>query len=84
MIKGWEESKPLETEIELEKIKSMGCIDPKACVVCNYLWIKSIASGGKCIPYYCEVKQKEIINPKGKEKCDQFEKSARMYLATHY
>lgn len=80
MWKNKDESK----KVKLEKIESMRCIDPKASVVCNYLWIKSVALGGKCVPFYCEIKQKEILNPKGKRKCEQFEKSSRIYLATHY
>lgn len=83
MTELWEEPQS-EIEVKLEKIKSMKCIDPKARIICAHLWTKSVALGGKCIPYYCDEKQKEIINPKGKKKCKQFEKSPRMYLATHY
>jgi len=82
LIKYWKDSS--DKEVKLKKIKSMRCIDPKARIVCNYLWTKSVALGGKCIPYYCDKKEKEIVNPKGKEKCEQFEKGSRMYPVAHY
>jgi len=80
----WKDSPDNTKEIELEKVKSMECIKPEALEICTHLWTMSVAFGNKCVPYYCDMKEKEIINPEGKKKCVQFEKSTRSYKATHY
>jgi hypothetical protein len=54
------------------KIKSMKCIgSPKTLRSCDHLWIGTLF-GLHFVPYYCDEKQKEIINPDGKRKCKQF------------
>lgn len=57
--------------LKKNKIKAMECLDPKTLISCDHLWIGTIF-GTKFVPYYCDTKQREIINPDGNKKCKQF------------
>lgn len=53
-------------------IKSMKCIgSSKSLASCDHLWIGTLF-GMNLVPYYCEIKQKEVLNPDGKRKCKHF------------
>lgn len=58
-------------KLRKNKIKSMQCIDIETLMSCDHLWIGSIF-GVRFVPYYCDVKKCEIINPDGSNKCKQF------------
>lgn len=58
-------------KIKKVKIKLMECIDPKTLICCDHMWIGPIF-GINLIPYYCDVKQQEILKPDGKKKCKHF------------
>ena len=53
------------------KIKSMQCLNPKTRASCQHLWIGTLF-GLNLVPYYCDVKEKEIIYPDGKRECKNF------------
>lgn len=60
-------------KIKKAKIKSLECItNDEKLVTCNHLWIASIIDG-EYIPYYCEIKQKQVMFPGGTRKCKHFE-----------
>jgi len=52
-------------------IRSIECIEPKTLMSCNHLWIGTMF-GMKFVPYYCDVKQQEILRPDGKKRCKYF------------
>ncbi len=56
----------------MNEIKSIKCFDKEKFGKCSNLTVGAIA-GNKCIMYYCTIKGKEIINPKGKRRCKDHE-----------
>ena len=64
-------------KIRKDKIISLEClkhdVGPKGNLrSCKHLFIASIIND-IYIPYYCEIKMKQIIYPGGSRKCKQFE-----------
>ena len=53
------------------KIKSMQCLDIGTLMSCDHLWIGTMF-GLNFVPYYCDEKRCEIINPNGGRKCKRF------------
>ena len=53
-------------------IKSRQCINPKTLDACEHMWIATLFGGIGVVPYYCEIEQKQILNPDGKRKCKHF------------
>ena len=56
----------------MDEIKSIKCFDKEKFGKCSNLIVGAIV-GNKCIIYYCTMKEKEIINPKGKRRCKEHE-----------
>ena len=50
----------------------MKCINEKNDYrACDHLWIGTLF-GNDFVPYYCDKKKAEIINPDGKEECEDY------------
>ena len=60
----------------MEKIKSLECIKyGKGLKTCCHLVIASISKAtGEHIPYFCVIKNKQVMCPSGKRKCKRYEK----------
>jgi len=56
----------------VDKIKSIKCFDKEKFGKCSNLAVGAIVRN-KCVAHYCIVKEKEIVNPKGKMKCKEHE-----------
>lgn len=54
------------------EIKSIKCFNKEKFGKCSNLIVGAIV-GNKRIMYYCTIKGKEIINPKGKRRCKKHE-----------
>jgi len=58
-------------------IKSRQCINPKTLDACEHMWIATLFDVG-VIPYYCDVEEKEVLSPDGKQKCKHSEYKGRI------
>jgi len=59
-------------KLKKNKIRAMKCVDKgNDYRACNHLWIGTLF-GVDLVPYYCDKKKAEIINPSGKKECEYY------------